>query len=403
MECFVPGRLIVGPDPEADSSEYLLDELRDISGGNFELDFNFAEVLAANEVFPEFHEKGALPFVGRVPEGSEWEFAERLGDHPVVKAAIPDFTVRPSASCILNPGAINAALKQIGGIPPGVQCGGGCRIAVLDTGVDSALLSNAKVSPMQMDARNPHAAMAAPSDTNGHGTTVAAIIAAVAPGAEIVPIKVLDGTGSISNVLVGLYLARNAHRTCDLINLSLSIDCWSNNCPQCYARAAAMAQPQLEFLFAGALRGSGDVVAIAAGGKNIKSLAAPAIFPDVIGVGSFDYGSNTPKSSFPNVPSTRYVMAPGGEPNANDCFGDTGAAGLSRYLEGTSFATAFVTGFAARVVCNLKRSDCGSALKQPGGRRSDYFQSIVAELAARSDRSFAAFDSNLHGIGALRF
>lgn len=403
MECFVPGRLVVGPDPEAGSSERLLDELRDLFRGDLELDFDFAEILAANEVFPEFHKKGALPFVGRVPEGSEWELAERLGDHPGVKAAMPDFTVRPSANYTLNSGAIDAALKQIGGMPPSVQCGGGCRVAVLDTGVDRAILGKANVSPTQMDARNPRAALAPPSDTNGHGTTVAAIIAAVAPGAEIVPIKVLDGTGSISNVLVGLYLARQMHMACDLINLSLSIDCWSNNCPQCYARAAAMTQPQLEALFAGALMGSSDVVAIAAGGKNIQSLAAPAIFPDVIGVGSFHYGSNTPKSSFPNVPATRYVMAPGGEPNANDCFGDTGAAGSSKYLQGTSFATAFVTGFAARVVCNLKRPACGSPLQQPGGPRSDYLQSIVAELVARSDRSFAAFDSNLHGIGALRF
>lgn len=403
MECFVPGRLLVGPNPESEGSEFLLEELRETFGGDFDLDFTFAELLDANDVQLERAKKRALPFVGRVPEGSEWDFAVKLGKHPSVKAAMPDFTVRPEASVTLNTAAITAALNDIGGNPPSRKCGKGCRVGVLDTGLDLGVLGNANVSRTQMDGRNPRAALATPSDADGHGTTVAAIIATVAPGAEILPVKVLDGTGSISNVLVGLYLSTQGQAPCDLVNLSLSIDCWSNSCPVCAMRATTIAQPQLEFLFASALSGPRDVLAIAAAGRNRRSLAAPAVFPNVIGVGSFDYASRAPKSSFPTVFPDRYVMAPAGEPTAGGCFGDKGVAGLSKYLEGTSFATAFMTGFAARTVCHLKNPACGSPLKQSGSVPSDFFGAIVAELAARCDRSFAAYDPAVHGAGALRF
>ena len=62
-----------------------------------------------------------------------------------------------------------------------------------------------------------------------------------------------------------------------------------------------------------------------------------------------------------------------------------------------------MTGFAARVICNLKGPACGTPLQQPPGGTPNYFQAITAELATRSDCSFGSYDAKLHGVGALRF
>ena len=104
-----------------------------------------------------------------------------------------------------------------------------CKAWIIDTGVD---LDNPDLNVDTADsiafARSKNGA----DDDNGHGTHVAGTIAAidnnidvvgVAPGATVVPVKVLDrrGSGAWDDVLAGIdYVAHHA-ASCDVANMSL--------------------------------------------------------------------------------------------------------------------------------------------------------------------------------------
>lgn len=149
---------------------------------------------------------------------------------PEVKAVIPDRPVRALAAVTAQPGGV---------IPPGVrraiQAPAGTvreaatsAVAVLDTGVDLE-------HPDLNVTAGPNCATAGPpDDLNDHGTHVAGTIAAkddgvgvvgVAPGTEIIAVKVLDdnGGGSTSTVLCGIewVIANRAARNIEVVNMSL--------------------------------------------------------------------------------------------------------------------------------------------------------------------------------------
>src|SRR2546427_8882372 len=75
---------------------------------------------------------------------------------------------------------------------------GSVRVAVLATGVSS--LRGMNVIEGKNFTDDP------PDDKNGHGTQVASLIAAIAPNAEILPVKVLsdEGIGSPATMLQGI-------------------------------------------------------------------------------------------------------------------------------------------------------------------------------------------------------
>jgi len=77
--------------------------------------------------------------------------------------------------------------------------GGGTRICILDTGVDSSVVDYSYGYDFVNDDNDPF-------DDNGHGTRVAAVIDSIAPDAELIIAKVIDsdGTGFKSDVLEGL-------------------------------------------------------------------------------------------------------------------------------------------------------------------------------------------------------
>jgi subtilisin family serine protease len=116
--------------------------------------------------------------------------------------------------------------------------GGGVVVAIVDTGVDLThpdlaprLLRDGDGRVIGRDEVDPGSA---PQDENGHGTLVAGVaaaahdaglegngIAGVAPGARIMPVRVLDedGMGSMSNLDAGIRWA--VDNGADVINLSL--------------------------------------------------------------------------------------------------------------------------------------------------------------------------------------
>ena len=221
--------------------------------------------------------------------------------------------------------------------------GEGVVVAVLDTGVDLAHVDlRDRVLPGVDLVDGDDVAQ----DENGHGTHVAGIIAAtagngagiagVAPGASLLPVRVLadDGTGTLDTVVAGVRWAV-AHGA-DVVNLSLSED------------AQAVLGPSL----ADALREAWDagVVPVIAAGNQYVLGSGFADEPAMV-VGATTRGDGKPTYSSSVGGAKWGIAAPGGEQPA---LGQEGAvlstywvAGMSdqyAYDAGTSMAAPHVAG-----------------------------------------------------------
>ena len=223
-----------------------------------------------------------------------------------------------------------------------VSRGRGVTVAVVDSGVamkhqelrGSVLPGEDYVRPSD-DGR---------IDPDGHGTHVAGIIAAhinngvgidgAAPGVRILPVRVLDATGSgiASNVAKGIIWA--ADHGARVINLSLGGD-----------RSEGLQQ---------AIRYANrkQAVVVAAGGNNGQAGNAPmypAAFPEAIAVASVN--RDLSHSDFGNTGSYLDIAAPGA--------GIVSAWGTSptAYADasGTSMATAYASAEAALIIAIAPR------------------------------------------------
>lgn len=180
--------------------------------------------------------------------------------------------------------------------------GGGVTVAVLDTGVDLAHpdLKGNLVTGYDTIAKNN-----LPKDMNGHGTHVAGVIAAVtnnrqgvagvAPGAKIMPIKVLgeNGGGDLGSIVDGIQWATD--HGAQVINMSLGGPIESPS----WAEAVSYAAKK-------------NVVVVAAMGNerdqgNPKN--QPAATPGVIAVGATDPGDKV--TDFSSYGEWISVAAPG--------------------------------------------------------------------------------------------
>lgn len=175
-------------------------------------------------------------------------------------------------------------------------------VAVVDTGVDATHpdLRGNVLSGIDLVGGGV-------GDPNGHGTHVAGIVAAVAgnrrgvaglaPRAAVLPVRVLDASGSGSSDVVARGIVRAADRRPHVINLSLST---TGNDPA-VQRAVEYAQRR------------GVLVVAAAGNSGCGLLRFPeypAAYAGVVGVGSVD--SSLAVSSFSSCGSWVDVAAPGG-------------------------------------------------------------------------------------------
>lgn len=219
--------------------------------------------------------------------------------------------------------------------------GAGATIAILDTGAASGhphLLGKTVELPPDTRLESEEYKDHADEDEDGlvdecfgHGTHVAGCIATVAPGASLVPIKVMsdDGYGSLWDILRGLDLARQMD--VDVINLSFSLSAEHELIEQSLAKCAQ----------------EGIVVVAAAGNAGSRHPKYPATSAYAYGVAAID--ENGHLSSFSGAGASIDLAAPG--ETILSAYPRTEAA----LATGTSMATPIAAGCIALVMEALGR------------------------------------------------
>ena len=218
---------------------------------------------------------------------------------------------------------LQKAYKQINLLRALTASGGqGITIAILDTGavMDHPALQGhliAGFSALSGAAAADEAADGAVNASMGHGTMIAGLVAALAPGAAIMPVRVLngDGVGTAFTVAQGIQYA--AQHGAKVINLSLT----SATPSQALAEAINQAEQAGILVVAAAGNGGGSVVCY------------PAAYPGVLAVSSVDADGS--KSEFANYGAFVSVVAPGSE------IASAYLNGLYASGSGTSFAAPF--------------------------------------------------------------
>jgi subtilisin len=216
--------------------------------------------------------------------------------------------------------------------------GAGVRVAVLDTGVDD---SHPALIGVVKDHRNFTKDCSA-SDTNGHGTHVAGVIAArgpmtgVAPQAEIISCKVLNnnGAGSLESVARAILFAIEAK--CDICVMSLGAPVRTEELTEA-VRAADKA----------------GMILVCAAGNDGGRVSYPAAYEEAIAVGAV--GRDGGVCEFSCRGREIDVAAPGEE--ITSCWLGGGYATLS----GTSMAAPFVAGVMALAIPQMPPPRSGKA------------------------------------------
>lgn len=206
--------------------------------------------------------------------------------------------------------------------------GQGVKVAVLDTGVDTA----------STELHVSGGASFVPNDTsfedqNGHGTHVAGILSAledgqgivgVAPGVDLYSVKVLNekGAGSYSQVIQGIEWAIDNHM--DIVSMSLAGRAYSSALDEAMKKATDQ-----------------GILLVAAAGNDGASngVSYPAKLPSVLAVGAVDENNNP--ATFSNAGPEVKLMAPGTNIQS------LGLQGTYVTNSGTSMAVPHVAGVAA--------------------------------------------------------
>jgi subtilisin family serine protease len=250
--------------------------------------------------------------------------------------------------------------------------GKGVTIGIVDSGVDlghpdlrAKLLPGVDLVRKANGLTGP--GCAGPQDENGHGTHVAGIAAAItnngvgvagtAPGARLLPVRVLDKTGSGEESAVNAGIRWAAGHGAKVINVSIG-----GNVPLIgnVPGASADTEKAVSYAFS-----KGAVVVASAGNSTVPLCDYPAAASNAVCVGATDRNRNPSfYSNFPVSPNgTVAVRAPGGAgsllfceddgdiwstmwPKSDD---DNCGGTIDGYdtLAGTSMSAPFVSGVAA--------------------------------------------------------
>jgi subtilisin family serine protease len=263
--------------------------------------------------------------------------------------------------------------------------GAGATIAVVDTGVD---LNHPDLKDKLLpgvDMVSDETCTPGAQDLNGHGTHVAGIAAAstnngiggagTAPSANILPVRVLDSTGSGTGVDISNGIKWAADHGAQVINLSLG-----NDVPVVDVTGIG---PAVDYAW-----NHGAVIVAAAGNSTAPLCSYPAASAHAICVAATDSGGFPSfYSNFPlRLDGGVAVRAPGGD-GAGTCDNADiwstywpGASGADAEacppkgyepLAGTSMATPFVSGIAAMLrgagLSNQQVVDCIKRTSSNGG------------------------------------
>ncbi|HET8953382.1 MAG TPA: S8 family serine peptidase, partial [Solirubrobacteraceae bacterium] len=225
--------------------------------------------------------------------------------------------------------------------------GSGAVIAVVDTGVAAGHPDLAgQILPGHDFVQDDDT----PQDGNGHGSHVSGIaiaatgngvgISSVAPGAKLLPVRVLDdgGSGTSEDVAAGIDWART--HGADVINLSLGSE---------IPIIGAMGGDEIDAAIRRAL-GAGLVVVAAAGNNGVPVCEQPAASEGLLCVGAVDKRSQ--RSFFSSFGQGLGVVAPGGSGlpmTGEDILSTVPPAGYEE-IAGTSQAAPHVSGVAALLV-----------------------------------------------------
>lgn len=410
MQCYEPGEVFVLP-ATGGVAKWLNREV----GQELEIIYSVEDILRYYHIETDSltNQFGAFPFIARVPEGQEREFAQKYRADPDVQVAIPNFHI----SQLQNPTTINLeviseAISMLE-CTATAECGKDVKVAVIDTGVEPQLLQYPhKLFSKQYTTDRPAdiKSSLAPYDPIGHGTTVARIINSIAPGATILSIKMMENIGNVGGLISAIYLAEAEFRP-DIYNLSLAISCDVDVCGSCgnpQGAEAAVTSAQLQLLFElidkrEKIYGNMPLL-VAAAGNNSRNVRMPASFPNVLAVGSYEssLGGN---AIYANVEPDRFILAPGGLQDKAKCISYRMNSTWKKEdtFFGTSFSAAFVTAIAARFLCVTKKSPCGGTppLGIAGNVPGRNF--MMTCLKQGATQNLPNFSPDKHGLGVVHY
>jgi serine protease len=296
-------------------------------------------------------ELGDIGAVFSLPQGLEvMDAVEELEDRGDFRYVEPDWVRHVSAVSVDDPyrpyqwnlDVLEAELAWEYGTGEGVI------VAVVDSGVSSGTGDGIGDLLSGYDFVNDDGNA---SDDNGHGTHVAGTIAqatdngrgvsGLAWGASILPVKVMNASGSgfTSDIIAGINYA--VESGADVINLSLGSSTFS---------AAEQAAVQAAW-------DAGVFVAAATGNDGAGAISYPAGYPAAVAVGATDFNDDV--TDYSNRGEFIDLVAPGGDVTA-DASGDGYADGILQetfgpnwgyyFFEGTSMATPHVAAAAAMLI-----------------------------------------------------
>lgn len=310
---WVPGRLLVQPRPGLPDAEF--DKIIKPHGGK-----QVGKIDAIN-----------VRVIQLPPNASEKAVEALLKNNKHLKFAERDRILKPSATAN-DKYFPNAWHLSKTGAPTAwdQSTGRDMVIAILDTGIDGAHpdLSGKLVPGWNFYDNNSNT-----SDVHGHGTAVggAAValtnnsigVAAVAPDAFLMPVRIADPTANATASMIAQGLSWAADKGADVANIS-------------YAGVPGNSTIQAAAQY---MKNKGGVVVVAAGNNGIEESVAP--HSSMVAVSATD--TNDVKTSWSSYGSYVDIAAPG------TTIYSTGNGGVYGTYAGTSLASPVVAGVVALI------------------------------------------------------